>query len=131
PPARYPMPPTAGHPVVAPPGPLLAGRVALVSGIGPGMGRDIALLLASHGADLVLGARTLEACEAVAEEVRALGRRAEPVRLDITDPASCEAAVATAVGRLGGLDVLVNNAFQDGNRRTFEASDLDDWRTTM
>ena len=58
---------------------LVEGKVALVSGIGPGMGRDISLLLAEHGADVVLGARTIEKCEAVAEEVRALGRKAVPV----------------------------------------------------
>ena len=63
--------------------------MAIVSGIGPGMGRDISLLFAEHGADLVLGARGVDKCEAVAEEVRALGRKAEPVALDITDPASC------------------------------------------
>lgn len=128
---RHPMPPTAGYPVVAGPGPLLEGRVALVSGVGPGMGRDIALLLAAHGADLVLGARSRAASEAVAEEARALGRRAEVVALDITDVAACEDAVATAVRELGGLDVLVNNAFQDGDHRRFEDADLDAWRTTM
>jgi NAD(P)-dependent dehydrogenase (short-subunit alcohol dehydrogenase family) len=128
---RYPMPPaaTTGTPDAG--GPLLAGKVAIVSGIGPGMGRDIALLLATHGADVVLGARTVERCEEVADEVRALGRKAEAVRLDITDPASCEAAVAAAVESLGGVDVLVNNAFQDGNHRTVEASDLDDWRKAI
>ena len=129
--ARHPKPPTSGYPVVAAAGPLLADRVAIVSGVGPGMGRDIALLLATHGADLVLGARTLASCEAVAEEVRSLGRKAEAVTLDITDQPSCDAAVATAVESLGGVDVLVNNAFQDGNHKTFEASDLDEWRTTM
>ena len=67
---------------------LLDGKVALVSGIGPGMGRDISLLFAEHGADVVLGARTIEKCEAVAAEVEAAGRRALPVRLDITDAAS-------------------------------------------
>lgn len=110
---------------------LLEGKVAIISGVGPGMGRDIALLFAEHGADVVLGARTLERCEEVAEEVRAMGRRAEPLRLDITDAASCEAAVAAAVDRLGGLDVLVNNAFRDGNHRSFEDSSLDEWRATM
>ena len=115
---------------------LLEGKVAIVSGIGPGMGRDISLLFAEHGADLVLGARGIDKCEAVAEEVRALGRKAEPVALDITDRASCAAAVDTAVRSFGGVDVLVNNAFQDGNRKTFErtlAKDpgLDSWRETM
>jgi NAD(P)-dependent dehydrogenase (short-subunit alcohol dehydrogenase family) len=110
---------------------LLEGKTAIISGVGPGMGRDIALLFAEHGADLVLGARTTASCEAVAEEVRAMGRRAEPVTLDITDPDSCRAAVEVAASTLGGVDILVNNAFQDGNHRTFERSTLDEWRATM
>jgi NAD(P)-dependent dehydrogenase (short-subunit alcohol dehydrogenase family) len=110
---------------------LLEGKVAIVSGVGPGMGRDISLLFAEHGADVVLGARTVASCDAVAEEVRALGRRAEVVRLDITDADACRAAVATAVDTFGGVDVLVNNAFHDGNHKTFERSDLAEWRATM
>jgi NAD(P)-dependent dehydrogenase (short-subunit alcohol dehydrogenase family) len=110
---------------------LLSGKAAIVSGVGPGMGRDIALLFAEHGADVVLGARTVDRVEAVAGEVRALGRKAEVVRLDITDPASCDGAVAAAVGSFGRVDILVNNAFHDGNYKSFEGSDLDDWRTTM
>ncbi len=110
---------------------LLEGKVAIVSGIGPGMGRDIALLFAQHGADLVLGARRTETSEGVAEEVRALGRRAEVVRLDITDAASCEQAVTAATQRLGGLDILVNNAFQDGNHKGFMDAPLEEWHQTM
>jgi NAD(P)-dependent dehydrogenase (short-subunit alcohol dehydrogenase family) len=110
---------------------LLAGKVAVVSGIGPGMGRDISLGLAAEGADVVLGARRTETSEAVAEEVRALGRRAEVETLDITDAAACDAAVARAVGTLGGLDILVNNAYQDGNHRAFLDAPLDEWRRTM
>jgi NAD(P)-dependent dehydrogenase (short-subunit alcohol dehydrogenase family) len=110
---------------------LLEGKVAIISGIGPGMGRDISLLFAEHGADLVLGARTVASCEAVAEEVRALGRRAEVVHLDITDAESCHGAAAAAVAAFGGIDILVNNAFQDGNHKTFERSSLDEWKATM
>ncbi len=110
---------------------LLDGKVAIVSGIGPGMGRDISLLFAEHGADLVLGARTVANCEAVADEVRALGRKAEVVRLDITEADSCRAAVAAGVAAFGGIDILVNNAFSDGNHKTFERSSLDEWKSTM
>jgi NAD(P)-dependent dehydrogenase (short-subunit alcohol dehydrogenase family) len=110
---------------------LLDGKVAIISGIGPGMGRDISLLFAEHGADLVLGARTAAGCEAVAEEVRALGRRAEVVRLDITEVDACQAAVETARAAFGGVDILVNNAFHDGNHKTFERSTLDEWKATM
>lgn len=110
---------------------LVDGKVALVSGIGPGMGRDISLLLAEHGADLGLGARTVEKCDAVAEEVGKLGRQALPLRLDITDAASCEAAVAATVERYGRIDILVNNAFHDGDFSRFLDADFDSWRTTM
>jgi NAD(P)-dependent dehydrogenase (short-subunit alcohol dehydrogenase family) len=110
---------------------MLDGRAAIVSGVGPGMGRDIALLLAEHGADIVLGARSADRCEAVAKEIEAIGRRAMPVRLDITDEASCEAAAQACVDAWGRIDILVNNAFNDGNHRTFEASTLDEWKATM
>jgi NAD(P)-dependent dehydrogenase (short-subunit alcohol dehydrogenase family) len=110
---------------------LVDGKVALVSGIGPGMGRDISLLLAEHGADVALGARTLERCESVAEEVAKLGREALPVRLDITDAESCRAAVEATVERFGRIDILVNNAFHDGDFTRFADADLDSWRATM
>jgi NAD(P)-dependent dehydrogenase (short-subunit alcohol dehydrogenase family) len=112
--------PTAHMPESPLPGSsMLEGKVALVSGIGPGMGRDIALLLARHGADVVLGARRSETSDQVAAEIRDVGRRAEVVTLDITDAGACEAAVERATRALGGLDVLVNNAFQDGNHKGF------------
>ena len=72
---------------------LLDGKVALVSGVGPGMGRDISLQLAEHGADVVLGARTEANVDAVADEVEALGRKAVRAQLDITDETSCQRAV--------------------------------------
>jgi NAD(P)-dependent dehydrogenase (short-subunit alcohol dehydrogenase family) len=106
---------------------LLEGRVAVVSGIGPGMGRDISLALAGAGADLVLGARTPAALDAVAQEVEALGRRALPVPTDVTDPAQCR-RLADAAGELGGIDVLVNNAFREEDWHRFDGFDVERWR---
>ena len=113
---------------------LLAGRVALVSGVGPGLGRGLALELASHGADVVLVARRQEHLDAVAAEVHGLGRQALPVQADITDRAACAAAVEQACERFGGIDVLVNNAHRGGTQHPFlETYDAegDPWRASM
>src|SRR5581483_1566805 len=110
---------------------LLDGKVALVSGVGPGMGRDIALQLAQHGADVVLGARTTPNVDAVAAEVEATGRKALRARLDVTDEASCQVAVDAAVAAFGRVDILVNNAFHDGDFKLFEKADFGSWRHTM
>lgn len=110
---------------------LLAGKVALVSGVGPGMGRDIALRFAEQGAAVVLGARTDERVEAVAGDVRAAGGRATAVSLDVTQPESCNAAVDTAMAEHGRLDVVVNNAFNYGDQKHVVEADMDHWRELM
>jgi len=110
---------------------LLEGRVAIVSGIGPGMGRDISLQFAEHGACVVAGARTKANVDALVDELKSVGNEALGVQLDITDQASCDAAVAAALDRFGQVDVLVNNAFDDGDHRSFASADLDNWRRTM
>ncbi|HEY3143998.1 MAG TPA: SDR family oxidoreductase [Acidimicrobiales bacterium] len=110
---------------------LLEGQAAIVAGIGPGLGREVALLFARNGADLVLGARKRDQCDEVAAAVKDLGRRAEVVSLDITDPEACQAAVDTATGAYGRVDILVNNAFNDGDHTRFDQADMDRWRHTM
>jgi len=65
---------------------LLAGRVAIVSGVGPGLGRAIALALARAGADVGLGDRRAAPLERVAAEIEELGRRSCAVPTDVTDP---------------------------------------------
>ncbi len=110
---------------------LLSNRVAIVSGIGPGMGRDISLLFAREGADLVLSARTPASLDAVAKEVRALGRRALTVTTDIARPDDCANLVARAEAEFGRVDVLVNNAYHPGSYELFENADLAQWRAPL
>jgi NAD(P)-dependent dehydrogenase (short-subunit alcohol dehydrogenase family) len=88
----------------------LAGRVALVTGGGRGIGRAIALGMAAAGADVAVAARSVHELAAVAEDVRAAGRRAAAVATDMMDRDAVRAMVARTVRELGRLDVLVNNA---------------------
>jgi NAD(P)-dependent dehydrogenase (short-subunit alcohol dehydrogenase family) len=110
---------------------LLDGKVAIVSGIGPGMGRDISLAFAREGADVALVGRTASKLDAMAEEVAALGRRALPLVCDIADEAACNAAVEQAADELGRVDILVNNAYDGGDAKAFMDADFDRWRQTM
>jgi NAD(P)-dependent dehydrogenase (short-subunit alcohol dehydrogenase family) len=110
---------------------LLADRVGIVSGIGPGMGRDIALAFAREGAHVVLAARTASALEAVAAEVRARGRRALAVPTDIAKPADCARLAEAAQAEFGRIDVLVNNAFVSGRYDPVEQASMDDWRRVL
>ncbi len=89
---------------------VLAGRRAVVTGAGRGLGRSIALALAHAGADVAVTARTAADLEPLAAEIGALGRRCVWVPGDVTDPAQV-AQLAERVGaELGGVDILVNNA---------------------
>jgi NAD(P)-dependent dehydrogenase (short-subunit alcohol dehydrogenase family) len=81
-----------------------AGKVAVITGIGPGMGRSIALGFARQEVDVVLAARRQERLDAVADEVRSLGREPLVVPTDITDRDGCRALMASAVERFGGVD---------------------------
>ncbi|MDJ0395702.1 SDR family oxidoreductase [Rhodococcus sp. G-MC3] len=92
-------------------GMMLEGKVVVVSGVGPSLGRSIALRSAAAGADVVLAARTASYLKTVALEIETMGRKAVAVSVDITDIASSEAFAAAAVDAFGHVDVLVNNAF--------------------
>jgi NAD(P)-dependent dehydrogenase (short-subunit alcohol dehydrogenase family) len=110
---------------------LLAGRVAVVSGIGPGLGRSIALALAHEGADVALGARSEATLIQVAGEIEKLGRRAVWAPTDVSRGADCERLAQRAIAALGGIDFVVNSAAQFGSRRPFAEADLDEWHAAM
>lgn len=88
----------------------LQGRVAVVTGAGRGIGRAIALAMAERGADVAVTARTEDQIEHVADEIRAMGRRAAALPGDVTDPTSVDEVAAGAQAELGVVDILVVNA---------------------
>jgi NAD(P)-dependent dehydrogenase (short-subunit alcohol dehydrogenase family) len=88
----------------------LKGRVALVTGGSRGIGKAVALELGGAGADVVVGATGPGKAEEVVAAVKRMGRRAEAVYGDLSDPATAEAYVRACAERMGSLDVLVNNA---------------------
>jgi len=88
----------------------LVGKVALITGAGRGIGRAATLLFAREGADLVLASEVREEIEAVAAEVRALGRTAVPVTADLCHEAQVVALARTALDMLGRVDALVYSA---------------------
>ncbi|HTM47710.1 MAG TPA: SDR family oxidoreductase [Bryobacteraceae bacterium] len=97
--------------------PDLSGRVALVTGASRGIGKALALRLAQEGADLVIAAKSVESTEKLpgsihetAAAVRALGRRALPVAIDVRDEQAIGAMVERTIAEFGRLDILVNNA---------------------
>jgi 7-alpha-hydroxysteroid dehydrogenase len=109
----------------------LDGKVAVVTGSGRGIGRAIALGLAEAGADVLVTARRAAEVEAVAAEVRALGRRAVAMPGDIHD--FSEQLAAAAVEQLGRLDIWVNNAGGSEEKRTQPLLETTDatWRAQL
>ena len=91
--------------------PLLRGRVVVIAGVGPGLGRSLAVRSARFGADVVLAARTQTRLDEVAKEVAKIGGRVLAVRTDIRDDDSAASLAATALAEFGRVDALINNAF--------------------
>jgi len=108
----------------------LAGRRAVITGGGRGIGRAIALHLAGLGADIAVLARTRAEVERVAQEAAASGVRGVGIGADLTTYPACRTAVEGARDALGGIDILVNNA---GWTRTtpFLEEDEPYWRRVL
>ncbi len=86
------------------------GKVILVTGGSRGLGYQMVKAFAARGADVIVASRKIENCEAVAEECRALGRRALPFAAHVGKWAECDALIETAYAEFGRVDILVNNA---------------------
>jgi 3-oxoacyl-[acyl-carrier protein] reductase len=109
----------------------LAGRMALVTGAGRGIGAEIAREFARQGADLVLTSRTPSELETVAADCRLLGSACEPVPADVGRLEDVEKLVTGAVRRFGRIDVLVNAAAVIGAIGRLHETSAEDWEATV
>lgn len=108
----------------------LEGKTAIVTGAGQGIGLAIAETLAQAGADIVVADLNMETGTDAVRKIEALGRRAWFIGVDVANPDSVAALVATAIEQAGQIDILVNNAGIVKNTTALETSN-DEWRKIM
>jgi len=109
---------------------ILNNKVVLISGVGPGMGRKMALLAAAEGAKVVMGdlPKQQPFLDTVADEIHAAGGTCTTVTCDVTDAKQCRAFAQTAADTYGGIDGLINSAYINGTWALFEDADMADWK---
>jgi NAD(P)-dependent dehydrogenase (short-subunit alcohol dehydrogenase family) len=108
----------------------LAGKTAIVTGSGRGLGRAIAIALSGAGARVVTSARTLAEAEETAQQIGAAGGEAIAVAFDATERADCARLVARTVERFGALDIAVIN-HGIGAAKAAEAIEPDEWQRML
>ena len=111
---------------------LLQDKVAIVSGIGPGMGAEVSRLFAREGANIGMAARRVDRMKDLAAELEAMGRGVVWRSTDIAKADDCQALIDDVIGSFGRVDILVNNAFHNGFPLVDVAeADLEHWRQVM
>jgi NAD(P)-dependent dehydrogenase (short-subunit alcohol dehydrogenase family) len=111
-------------------GAALAGKIAVVTGAGRGIGRAVALSLAELGADIAVCARSRREIDAVAEQIRGLGRCGLAVTCDVSDERQVHDLAAQVTAELGPVDILINNAGALKEAALLDTS-IDDWDRLM
>jgi NAD(P)-dependent dehydrogenase (short-subunit alcohol dehydrogenase family) len=106
---------------------ILEGKTIVITGIGPGMGRKLALAAAAQGANVALAARSGDFLARVQEEIAASGGHAIPVPTDVSRMDQCENLIAETVEAFGRVDGVVNSAYYHPDWSDFEGADLDQW----
>jgi NAD(P)-dependent dehydrogenase (short-subunit alcohol dehydrogenase family) len=110
---------------------MLQDKVVIITGIGPGMGRKLALEASKAGAKLAIAARSRDFLESAAREVQDSGGQAIAVQTDVAKKEDCDRLAKATVERYGRIDGLVNSAYSAAPFIPFEEQDLDEWRKAM
>jgi NAD(P)-dependent dehydrogenase (short-subunit alcohol dehydrogenase family) len=110
---------------------MLVNKVAIITGASTGIGHATALLFASEGAGVVVGARRRELLDELTAQIEARGGRAVAVPGDVKDEAYAQELVDTAIRNFGGLDIAFNNAGTVGPMQDLPSMTLADWENTV
>src|ERR1035437_2685436 len=108
----------------------LKDKIAIVTGAGAGIGQTTAFRFAEEGAKLVLADINEANVSATAREIEKTGVEVESIACDISDETAARSISAVAVGRFGGIDILVNNA-ADFTTFSVESATVDHWRQVL
>ena len=110
---------------------LLKDRVVIITGVGPGMGRKLALLAAREGAKVAVSARSESFVREVVAEIEAAGGSAIGVPTDVAEAAQCYRLAAATLEAFGRIDGLVNSAYRHRDFIAFEDGDIAEWQANM
>ena len=108
----------------------LSGKVAIVTGAGTGLGKQMAVAMAEAGANVVVAARRLHLCQQTVTEISRIGSCGLAVSMDVTEPDQVRAAMDTVIDQFGTIDILVNNA-ATLHIAPSEDHSLEAWRQVM
>ena len=110
---------------------ILEAKSVIVTGVGPGLGREVAQIALRDGANVTIGARNAKKLEKIAATLDPSGQRVAHARTDITDTDSCEALMQTAEERFGGVDAVVQVAALDTLFGSLQSTSIEDWQASM
>jgi NAD(P)-dependent dehydrogenase (short-subunit alcohol dehydrogenase family) len=110
---------------------ILENKIVIVSGIGPGLGQELAYGAAREGAKLVIAARSTELLNKLQDEITQSGSEVVAIPCDITKPEDCENLVNKTIKKYGRIDALINSAYRAGDFKEICDSNFTDWQETM
>ena len=110
---------------------IVKDKTIVITGVGPGLGREITACSLRDGANVVIGARTESRLKETAKELEPSGERLAYRATDIGDVAACEALMDLAADRFGGVDAVVQVAAMDALFGTLQSTSTEDWQTSM
>lgn len=112
---------------------LLKDKVVIISGIGPGLGVELALRAAEQGANLIIGARTPEKLDQAEAQINELGLGTQVLNIptDVTQAEQCQAMVDAGLEKFGHIDSVINSAFAPGPFGPVDSTDIQGWKDAL